>query len=125
MIVESLKENEIFVFGSNLNGHHYGGAAKFAYNKFGAVWGEGTGHFGQSYALPTLDRTMQKLPLSFIKQELQFLITYAKNNPHLTFYLTPIGTGIAGFTLDEIESIIPELPVNIIKTFNNKTNRHA
>jgi len=117
MLITELKENEIFVFGSNLNGHHYGGAAKLAFNKFGAVWGEGVGHFGQSYALPTLDRMMKKLPLFYINNELHFLVMYAKNNPHLTFYLTPIGTGIAGFTLEDMEGIIPDLPGNIIKTF--------
>jgi hypothetical protein len=81
------------------------------------VWGEGTGHFGQSYALPTLDRQMEKLPLAFIEKQIESLVVYALNHLDLTFYLTPVGTGIAGFTLDEIESIIPQLPVNVIKTF--------
>ena len=41
-----LKGNEIFVFGSNLAGAHCGGAARLAYERFGAVWGEGVGLHG-------------------------------------------------------------------------------
>ena len=50
----SLAENEIFVFGSNLAGAHGGGAARLAYERFGAVWGEGVGLHGQTYAIPTM-----------------------------------------------------------------------
>ena len=39
--INQLKENEIFVFGSNLKGMHAGGAARVAVDKFGAVWGQG------------------------------------------------------------------------------------
>ena len=53
--ISELKENEIFVFGSNLAGAHGGGAARLAYNRFGAVWGEGVGLHGQTYAIPTMD----------------------------------------------------------------------
>ena len=52
--ISELKENEIFVFGSNLAGAHGGGAARFAYERFGAVWGEGMGLHGQTYAIPTM-----------------------------------------------------------------------
>ena len=51
--IVSLAENEIFVFGSNLAGAHGGGSARIAYDKFGAVWGNGVGIQGQSYAIPT------------------------------------------------------------------------
>lgn len=50
-----LKGNEIFVFGSNIKGAHLGGAARAAYNKFGAEWGNGEGLQGNSYALPTME----------------------------------------------------------------------
>lgn len=53
-MITELKENEIFVFGSNLAGAHSGGAARVAYNKFGAVWGQGVGLQGQSYGIPTM-----------------------------------------------------------------------
>ncbi len=58
--IYSLKENEIFVFGSNLNGSHGGGAARIALEKFGAIDGQGGGIMGQSYAFPTLDKQMKK-----------------------------------------------------------------
>ena len=52
--ISELKENEKFVFGSNLTGAHGGGAARLAYNRFGAVWGEGVGLHGKTYAIPTM-----------------------------------------------------------------------
>lgn len=52
--ITELKQNEIFVFGSNLAGSHGGGAARLAYNRFGAIWGQGVGLQGQSYAIPTM-----------------------------------------------------------------------
>lgn len=59
--IDTLADNEVFVFGSNRNGNHYGGAARIAYERFGAEWGVGEGHTGQSYALPTLDENMEKV----------------------------------------------------------------
>lgn len=45
-MIEELREDEVFVFGSNLAGMHGGGAAYVAFKKFGAVMGEGTNtHF--------------------------------------------------------------------------------
>lgn len=52
--ITELKPNEIFVFGSNLAGAHGGGAARLAYNRFGAIWGQGVGLQGQSYAIPIM-----------------------------------------------------------------------
>ena len=59
--ITSLKENEIFVFGSNLNGNHAGGAAYLAVEKFGAQMGNPEGIQGQSYAIPTLDKNMDRI----------------------------------------------------------------
>ena len=36
--ITRLEPNEIFVFGSNLAGFHGGGAARIAYEHFGAEW---------------------------------------------------------------------------------------
>jgi hypothetical protein len=91
-IIASLKENEIFVFGSNLAGIHGGGAARVAMTKFGAVYGQGIGLHGQSYAIPT----MQGGPET-IKPYADEFIEFAKQHPELTFYVTRIGCGIAGF----------------------------
>ncbi len=56
--ITSLKDNEIFVFGSNKEGMHGGGAARIAYEDFGAEWGVGIGMTGQCYAIPTMDRSI-------------------------------------------------------------------
>ena len=51
-IIEALKDNQVFVFGSNPEGRHGMGAAKAAM-KFGAKYGKGRGLSGQTYALVT------------------------------------------------------------------------
>lgn len=115
--ITELKPNEVFVFGSNKNGLHDGGAAKLALEKFGAIYNLAYGFQGQSYAIPTLDRKMQKVPLSEIKTCLDVLVLDAKSLPKKVFLLTPIGTGIAGYTIEDLESILPSLPDNIIPTW--------
>lgn len=95
--ITSLKSNEIFVFGSNLEGIHGGGAAMMASRKFGAVYGEGVGFHGQSYAIPT----MHGGPLHIAPYVNDF-IKFAKEHPELKFYVTRIGCGIAGYDDDEI-----------------------
>ena len=74
---------------------------------------------GQSYAIATLDENFEKLPLTAIQAQLYELSEFAKDNPDKEFLLTAIGTGIAGFTLEEIESVMPKksLSKNIIKLF--------
>lgn len=114
-MITKLNSNQVFVFGSNTNGRHLGGAALQAMLDFGAVQGIGVGRQGQSYAIPTLDTNFTKLPLRTIKYYLQELVCYAKMHPATEFLLTPIGQGIAGFTKEEIESIMPELPSNVIR----------
>ena len=90
--ISELAENEIFVFGSNLAGAHGGGAARLAYRKFGAVWGEGVGLHGQTYAIPTMQGGVRT-----IKPFVDEFIRFAKESPRLTFLVTRIGCGIAGF----------------------------
>lgn len=92
-----LKPNEVFVFGSNLRGAHGGGAARVAYEKFGAVWGEGVGLHGQTYAIPTMQGGVKT-----IKPYVDQFIAFAMQHPELTFLVTRIGCGIAGFTDEEI-----------------------
>ena len=95
--ISSLKDNEIFVFGSNLAGAHAGGAARVAVVKFGAIMGQGVGLQGQSYAIPT----MQGGPDTILPYVEEF-IRFADMHPELTFLVTKIGCGIAGFTPAEI-----------------------
>lgn len=100
--IDELKANEVFVFGSNRNGNHYGGAAKVAYEKFGAEWGVGEGHTGQSYALPTLDENMEKVTEDELEDSFAKLIGYADDNRQLTFYVTKVGCGIAGWDVETV-----------------------
>ncbi|MBR5176837.1 MAG: hypothetical protein IKW89_13055 [Bacteroidales bacterium] len=95
--IEELKADEIFVFGSNLEGMHGGGAAWFAFRKFGAVMGCGVGMMGQSYAIPTMQGGVET-----IKPYVDEFIEYAKTHPEFFFYVTRIGCGIAGFRDEEI-----------------------
>lgn len=95
--ITHLEDNEIFVFGSNLAGSHGGGAARFAYNRFGAVWGQGVGLQGQTYAIPTMQGSVET-----ISPYVAEFISFAKLHPELTFFVTKIGCGIAGFKDEEI-----------------------
>lgn len=95
--ITQLAPNEVFVFGSNLQGMHGGGAARLAYREFGAEWGQGVGLFGQSYAIPTMQGGVET-----IKPYVDDFIEFAKNHNELVFLVTEIGCGIAGFTPQEI-----------------------
>ena len=95
--IESLRADEIFVFGSNRQGWHCGGAAAYARQRFGAVWGEGIGRTGQCYAIPTMDGSVEK-----IRPYVEEFIVYAEARPELTFLVTEIGCGIAGYTVTQI-----------------------
>ena len=98
--ITELGANEVFVFGSNLAGHHGGGAAFVAMNRFGAVWGQGVGLQGQSYAIPTMQGGVET-----IRPYVYEFIEFAKSHPALKFYVTRIGCGIAGFRDEEIASL--------------------
>ncbi len=101
--IDYLHPGEIFVFGSNLSGYHAGGAARAALNKFGAVWGQGVGLQGHSYAIPTMQggpETIQPYVTDFI--------AFAQSHPEYTFLVTPIGCGIAGFCADDIAPLFAE-----------------
>ena len=101
--ISKLAPNEVFVFGSNLEGMHGGGAALTAYKKFGAVWGQGVGLQGQSYAIPTMQGGVET-----IKPYVDEFIQFAKEHPDLRFLVTPIGCGIAGFKPSQIAPLFKE-----------------
>lgn len=69
--ISELGKDEIFVFGSNANGNHAGGAARIAVEKFGAIMGQAEGLQGQSYAIPTLDKNMEKVGINIGLQQIQ------------------------------------------------------
>lgn len=102
-IINNLKPNEIFVFGSNLDGMHDGGAARVAYNKFGAIWGQGVGLQGQSYGIPTMHGGVD-----VIKPYVDEFIDFAKSHPELKFLVTRIGCGIAGFRDEEMAPLFKD-----------------
>lgn len=101
--ITHLKENEIFVFGSNLAGMHGGGAARIAYERFGAKMGQGVGLQGQCYAIPTMQGGVDT-----IKPYVDEFIEFAQQHPEFTFLVTRIGCGIAGFKDEEIAPLFED-----------------
>lgn len=127
--ITHLDEDEVFVFGSNLQGMHCGGAARTAVQKFGAIMGQGEGMQGQSYAIPTMQGGVET-----IKPYVDRFIELASEWDQTTFYVTRIGCGIAGFTDEEIALLfdkafdlynvrLPESFVKIIVRNREKKNK--
>jgi hypothetical protein len=108
----------VFVFGSNLAGRHGKGAALYALQHYGAQYGEGVGRQGNSYAVPTKDFLLKVLTLDAISRHLADFISHAKEHPEDTFMLTPIGTGLAGYSREQIYSLLKQLdvPSNVLFT---------
>ena len=103
--ISKLKQNEVFVFGSNKAGNHVGGAARVAVEKFGAIMGHGEGLQGQSYAIPTLDEQMDKVSTEELTRSVRRFADYTRYNTDKVFYVTKIGCGIAGFSVEEIVEV--------------------
>lgn len=95
-IITALNPGEIFVFGSNAQGMHAGGAARFALEHFGAEWGVGEGLQGRSYAIPTMEG------LDSLKLAVDRFVAFAGQHPEYKFLVTPIGCGIAGYRESQI-----------------------
>ena len=102
--VERLSNCEIFVFGSNIEGEHMGGAARFACEKFGAEWGVGDGPTGQCYAIPTMHGGLED-----IRPYAEKFIAYAKAHPMNRFLLTRVGCGIAGFKDSDMAQLFEDV----------------
>jgi ADP-ribosylglycohydrolase len=101
--ITSLAQNEVFVFGSNLQGSHGGGAAAAAVRYFGAIWGQGVGMQGQCYAIPTMHGGVD-----VIRPYVDEFIEFAKGHPELTFLVTRIGCGIAGFRDEQMAPLFAD-----------------
>lgn len=120
--ISSLQEDEVFVFGSNLQGMHAGGAARIAVQNFGAIMGQGVGMQGQSYAIPTMQGGVET-----IKPYVDEFIEYARQHRERFFYVTRIGCGIAGFNDEEIAPLFLKaleeenicLPQNFVKVLES------
>lgn len=107
-MITTLAPNEVFVFGSNAAGAHGGGAARLAWERFGAVWGEGHGLHGQSYGIDT----MSGLPV--IEQEVAGFLEFAAAHPELRFLVTAIGCGIAGYQPHQIAPLFAGSTSNVV-----------
>ena len=101
--ITTLADDEIFVFGSNLEGLHGGGAALLAYERFGAIWGQGTGLQGKSYGIPTMHGGIDA-----IAPYVDEFIAFAREHRELKFLVTEIGCGIAGFTVEEMAPLFKD-----------------
>lgn len=108
-------EKSIFVFGSNLAGKHGKGAALFAKQNYGAIYGQGVGLQGNSYAIPTKDKSLNQLPLKEIEFYVKQFIRFAKEHPEYIFNLTRIGCGLAGYKDSQIAPMFKYAPPNVIK----------
>lgn len=105
-------ENMIFVFGSNLSGIHGAGAAAFAHKHMGAEMGNGSGLQGQSYALPTKGINISFMPLHAIDYHVSKFLEFAQKHPELSFQVTQVACGLAGFKPKEIAPLFKGAPRN-------------
>lgn len=108
-----VRKPKIFVFGSNLNGNHWGGSAKEAHENWEAKWGVGVGPTGKAYAIPTLDIEMKPMPLELIERAVIDFILHALDNYKFEFIVVEIGCGIAGFTPEQIAPMFKYAPDNV------------
>jgi hypothetical protein len=104
----------IFVFGSNLAGRHGKGAALIARQRHGAVYGQGVGLQGSSYAIPTKDERLRPLPLEAIRGYVEEFKAFARQHPEQTFQVTAIGCGLAGYRPDQIAPMFADAPANCV-----------
>lgn len=108
----------ILVFGSNEAGRHGLGIALVAKNQFGARYGVGVGRTGMSYAIPTKDRSQNlrlptaTLPLAAVRGYVNDFLEYARAHPELTFFVSRIGCGYAGFRDSDIAPLFSDAPGN-------------
>jgi hypothetical protein len=123
--IDSLEDNEVFVFGSNLSGIHGAGAARQAV-EWGAVYGKGLGISGKTYALPTKDKSLLTLPLNNIRRYVNLLEMFIINDPFSHFLVTKVGCGLAGYTVEDIAPLFSHftdienvsLPIEFIELNN-------
>lgn len=113
--IVGMTDNIIFVFGSNLAGRHGKGAALYAKQHYGAQRGVGEGLIGRAYAIPTKGHSLEVLPLDQIKVSIQQFADFAQAAPNLTFILTPIGCGLAGYKVTDILPLVEaaRMPENV------------
>lgn len=105
---------EIFVFGSNEAGRHGAGAAAYAVLEHGAKYGKAYGLQGNSFAIPTKDKYIKTLSLNMINVYVEKFLEFANKHPEMTFMLTAIGCGLAGYKPEQIAPMFEDAPENVI-----------
>ncbi|TFC02629.1 A1S_2505 family phage non-structural protein [Cryobacterium mannosilyticum] len=108
MMITQLEPGEVFVFGSNAAGWHAGGAAATALERFGAIWGEGHGLHGQSYAIDTMSG------FETLAAEAAVFLGFAAEHPELRFLVTEVGCGIAGYSPAEVAPLFRGAGANVV-----------
>jgi hypothetical protein len=101
-------ERDVFVFGSNEEGNHYAGAAKFAQERCGAQPGVGTGPTGRAYAIPTMHG------MGRLREEVRRFLDYAAEHPEQSFFVTRVGCGLAGYQDNGIAPLFLHAPENCL-----------
>ena len=112
LMLKNTATTKIFVFGSNLAGRHGAGAALYAGKHHGAIYGKGEGLQGTSYAIPTKDFYIKTLPLEEIEKHVNTFLKFAEEHQELTFQITPIGCGLAGYKYNQIAPFFENCPEN-------------
>lgn len=105
--------SKVFVFGSNLAGRHGKGAALWALQNRGAIYGQGFGRQGNSFAIPTKDANIRTLKLDIIANYVKLFILEAQETPETGYELTPIGCGLAGYKPEDIAPLFKNAPANV------------
>ncbi len=111
--ITKLPDGHYFVFGSNEAGRHGKGAALTAKNCFGAIYGQGYGEQGRSYALATKDASLRSLSLDEIAENVRVFLQHAINHPHKQFAVSRIGCGLAGYKDEQIAPLFKGHSQNI------------
>lgn len=118
--ITQLSENQIFVFGSNTEGRHSLGAALFARNNFGAIYGQSEGLQGQTYAIITKDLTKRVHPSRTKEQiieQIRKLYNFAIDNPNKEFFIAyKVGKNLNAYSSFEMADMFASLdiPENIV-----------
>jgi hypothetical protein len=108
MRIDSLEPGEVFVFGSNASGAHGGGAARFALDRFGAIWGQAEGLQGQSYGIDTMSG------LAVFEEQARRFVAFAAEHPELRFLVTEVGCGIAGYRPVQVAAFFTGAGENVV-----------
>ena len=111
--ITKLQDGHYFVFGSNEAGRHGKGAALCAKQYFGAVYGQGHGEQGNSYAVATKDESLRSLSIDEIRGNVRLFIQHAKNHPHKIFAVSRVGCGLAGYKDEDIAPMFKGHPSNV------------